>query len=76
MSELEWLEIFADNLVDILKDYDMSQRELAEKCGVSEGTISSYINKRKMPSIKTIVNMSYVLGITTDDLIFYGERIK
>ena len=76
MTELEWIEIFANNLIDILDEYEMSQRELAFKCGISEAAMSSYVNKQKMPSLKTIVNMSFVLGITTDDLIFFGEKIK
>ena len=76
MTELEWIDIFADNLVDILKEHEMSQKELAFKCGVAESVISALINKQRMPSIRTIINMSYVLGITTDDLIFFGDMVR
>ena len=75
MTETEWIETFADILIEILKENDMTQKELARECGVSESVISGCIKKQRMPSLKTIINMSYVLGITTDDLIFYGDRI-
>ena len=52
MSELDWLDIFAGNLRDMLIDANMSQRELADASGLAESTISSYINKQKIPSLK------------------------
>ena len=35
MSEIEWMDIFGDNLRDILKDYNMSQIELADAAGIA-----------------------------------------
>jgi transcriptional regulator with XRE-family HTH domain len=75
MSEIEWLEIFGDNLINLLDKEGMTQRELAEATGLSEGTISSYINKRKIPGIKAIINMAYVLECSIDDLIDFGDTI-
>ena len=75
MSELEWLDIFGDNLVSLLKDARMSQRELADAAGLSEATISSYIRKRKMPSIRAVVNIAYVFGISMDELIDFGDMV-
>lgn len=75
MTELEWLDIFSNNLVDILKDQRMTQRELADASGLSEGTISNIINKRTMPSIKTIVNISHVLDIEATELIDFDSTI-
>ncbi len=75
MSELEWLDIFGDNLVSLLQDARMSQRELAEATGLSEATISYYIHKRKIPSLKAIVNIAYAFDISIDELIDFGEII-
>lgn len=75
MTEQEWLDIFADNLVDMLKEARMTQRELADDTGLSEGTISAYINKRKMPGIRAIVNIGYALDCDLNDLIDFGDRI-
>lgn len=76
MSEQEWLDIFGDNLVDILKDANMTQKDLAEETGLSEASISAYIHKRKIPGIKALINISCVIGCTLDDLMFFGDTIK
>lgn len=75
MSELEWLEIFGDNLAETLKYANMSQRELADAARLSEATISNYINKRKIPSLKAIINISYALDCDINDLIEFGDMI-
>lgn len=75
MTELEWMDIFGDNLRDILKEYGMTQRQLAEEAGLTEATISSYINKRKIPSMRAIVNIANALDISTDELINLDDRI-
>ena len=76
MTELEWLDIFGDNLQDILKDQNISQRELAYKTGLSEASISNYIKKRRVPSLKALINISYALNFDISDLIDFGEIIK
>lgn len=76
MSEKEWLDIFADNLRNILSEARYSQKDLAETTGISESSISDYINKRKMPGVRALVNISYELGISFDDLMDFGDRIS
>ena len=76
MTEVEWMEIFGDNLVDILNDANMSQRELADATGVAESTISNYINKRTLPKITVLINISEELDISIDELVYFGDRIK
>jgi transcriptional regulator with XRE-family HTH domain len=75
VSELEWLDIFANNLIEILAEARMSQRELADKAGLSESAVSSYIHKVKMPGIKAVVNMAYALHCGVEELIDFGDVI-
>lgn len=75
MTEIKWLEIFGDNLTSILYEAKLTQRDLADMTGLSEGTISNYINKRQMPGIKAIINIADALGCGVDDLICFGDRI-
>lgn len=75
MSENEWMEIFGDNLQSALDDIGMTQKELAEEAELSEATISSYIHKRKLPSLKAIINISYALNWNIDEMIDFGSRI-
>ncbi len=76
MSEMEWMSIFRDNLVDIMDEKGYTQERLARKTGLTQATISKYINKKQMPSIKAIVNLAYALDCTTDELIEFGDTIE
>lgn len=75
MLEVEWMDIFGDNLRDILKEQNMSRRELAQVLDLSEATISNYINKKQMPTMEVIVNMAYELSMSIDELIDFGDTV-
>lgn len=75
MSEVEWMDIFGDNLRGILKEQNMSRRELAQVLDLSEATISNYINKKQMPTMEVIVNMAYELSMSIDELIDFGDTV-
>lgn len=76
MSEMEWISIFGDNLIDIMDEKGYTQEQLANETGLTQSTISKYINKKQMPSIKAVVNLAYALDCTTDDLIEFGDIIE
>ena len=76
MTELDWLDAFGDNLVYMMKSSNVTQRELSYFTGLSESAISSYINKRKIPGIKAIINIADALECTVAELIDYGDRIE
>ena len=76
MTELDWLDAFGDNLVYMMKSSNLTQRELSYLTGLSESAISSYINKRKIPGIKAIINIADALECTVSELIDYGDMIE
>lgn len=75
MTEAEWLDIFSANLIDMLNEQGYSQEELAYETNLSQGTISKYINKKQMPSLKAITNIAYALDCSVDELIDFGDTI-
>ena len=75
MTEMEWLDIFADNLYEMLCNANMSQKELADRTGMSEASISAYLNGRKLPGLKAIVNIAMVLDCSVGDLVDFGDMI-
>lgn len=75
MTEHEWLDIFGDNLVSLMRDWNMSQNELSQRSGVSQSSISAYINKRKMPGVKALINIADVFDISLDDFMNFGDII-
>lgn len=76
MTQTEWKNIFAGNLVSILEEKGMSQRQLSKDSGVAISNISDYIHKRSTPGLTAIINMAYALDIGIDELIDFGESIN
>ena len=75
MTETEWLDIFSKNLIEMMNNVGMSQRDLAKETSLDESTISRYINKERIPTVKSIINISVALCCDIDDLIFFGDYI-
>ena len=75
MSELEWIETFAGNLTEIIKESGYSQREVADMTGIMQSTISKYMNGKMMPSVKNIVNLAYALNCDIRELCDFGDFI-
>ena len=76
MSQQEWLDIFGDNLANILEEEKISQKELSRLTGLSESTISKYINKLQMPTVRAIINISYALNWSFEDMLNYGDMLE
>ena len=69
ISEVEFIDIFADNLRDIMKDTRIGQRELAEEAHLTRETINRYLNKKTMPSLRALINICYVLNCNLYDIL-------
>ena len=72
----EWIEMFGDNLSEIMEDRHMSQQELSKASGISIGSINAYIHKQSPPGIKAIINLSYALDVDPSELIDFGYSIE
>lgn len=75
ISELDFIDIFADNLRDVMREAGISQRDLANEIRVTESTISKYLNKQIMPSLKNFMNICYALDCDPTDLYIPYARI-
>lgn len=69
MSEVEFMDIFGDNLRDLMEEVGVGQNELAREIGVNNSTISYYINKKRMPTLRAFVNICIALECDMDDLV-------
>ena len=77
MSEVEWMDIFAANLQSLMDEERMSQNELARKTGISQGTISRYLNRQCMPSVPALVNIAHVFrGVEITDLLYFYKPME
>ena len=69
MNKDDYKRIFAKNLKQLLYDRGLTQREFAEKTGITEGGVSRYIRGERSPQISQLYTMSRALRCTTDELI-------
>lgn len=76
MSEVEFINIFADNLRDSIKESGYSISEIAKKTNISKSTISRYLNKKQMPTIRAVINLSIALLCDVKDLIPDYDKIN
>lgn len=76
MTEVKWIENFGDNLKSMLHEAWMTQQELADAAGLSRECINNYINKKRMPTVSSIINIAYALDCDVSELIDFGEQIK
>lgn len=60
---------FGERLVKLLKEKNMTQKELAKKADVTEAAISQYINGNRNPRGKVMARIANALGTTTDYLV-------
>lgn len=76
MTNREWLTYFSINLMEMLEEARMTQRELADKAGISEASLCKYVQGHQMPGVRALVNIADALNCSVDHLVDFGDRIK
>ena len=76
MTEIQWIDIFADNLREIIAESGYSQMEVAEMTGIPQPVLSRYVNGRVIPSVVNIIKLSYTLNCDIRDLIDFGDIVN
>ena len=76
MTEQEWREAFAKRLRKLAyKKGPYTQKQLAELSGISEPTISHYMNGSRIPNGNNILRLARALNCSADALIMIDEPI-
>jgi transcriptional regulator with XRE-family HTH domain len=71
-AEEERLPIFADRLSAALVAARMTQRDLADRVGRSEGAVSRWIGEGRLPGVRTICRIAEATGSSVDWLLGLG----
>ena len=69
ISEIEFIDIFADNLRSLMEEVGITQAELADESGLTRATINRYLKKQRMPDLRALINICYILECEVTDLI-------
>lgn len=75
MTTFEWAKAFASNLKAMMREYEMSQSDLAQETGLSKATITNYLTGERVPYLPAVIKISYALDCDLADLIDFGENI-
>ena len=63
------MNVFSERLKELLDKRGMSQRELADKIGTTEVSVSRYIKGERTPKGPVITKIAQVLNVSTDYLL-------
>lgn len=69
MTEEEWRKYVRKNIRIRLRQKGWTQKTLANEMGLTEATISRYLNCERTPSSFVILKMAIALGCTINDLV-------
>lgn len=61
-------EVFARNLRKAIENSPMSQTQVADRLGISKGTMCDYLHCRAFPRPDRMANLCNILGVTQYDL--------
>lgn len=60
---------FGSNLKELRLKYKMTQKELADKIGVTKSVVSYYELQERSPSPEILIKLSGIFHVTTDYLL-------
>ena len=60
---------FGNNLKELRLKYKMTQKELADKIGVTKSVVSYYELQERSPSPEVLIKLSQIFNVTTDFLL-------
>lgn len=56
-------------LREAIKNSGIRQTDIAKQLGITQSTISKYMNYNKYPSIDTFANLCRILDVSADDIL-------
>lgn len=64
----------SDRLLELIREKNVTQRQVAEAIDVSPGVLSNYLSDKKGPGYETLIKIARYFGVSTDYLLGYDER--
>lgn len=67
--EAMWASKFRENLLNVMKDYDLS--EISRRTGIGTGTLRRYLSGDTLPNAWNCIRIARGLGVPITDIIDY-----
>lgn len=74
MNSNDYSAMFSKRIKAVLEERNMSQKELAEKTGLTEASVSRYVNGTRAPKAPVIVEMAKALNVDVGYLLDFERR--
>lgn len=75
MTEIEWRNIFAIKLQNLMYERGMTETSLAVQSGLGQPAIWRYLHAERVPLTTSALNIAKALNVSLDELFDYGEMI-
>jgi len=65
-------------ILELMRDQNITQKDLSLKTGITEASISKYVNGKRQPRIDVILKFSKAFNVSTDYLLqgLEDEKLK
>ncbi len=67
---------FADNLTNLRRKKNLTQKELADFMGVTKASVSKWENKQSLPDILLLPQLASFFNVSIDDLLGYEAQLS
>ncbi len=67
---------FGDRLSRAMRTKNMKQKDLSKVSGVTEATISRYVNSKRHPDVNFLRKIVPVLGVSSDYLLGFTDVME
>lgn len=58
-----------EKVLKLMKEKDLSQKQLAQKCGIAESSVSRYLKAEKRPRLDIVINFAKTLEVMPEYLL-------
>ena len=76
MTEARWRKLFSLKLQELILEKGMTENSLSTASGLGQPAIWKYTHCLRTPSALSILKLAYALGVTTDELMDFGETVE
>ena len=66
--------VFCERFKNELEESELTQNDIARRCGIDSSCITQYKQGKSMPSIKTLFELCSVLDVSADYLLGLSDR--
>ena len=66
-------EHFADRVLALMRERDMTQAQLANACEIGQPAVSNLLSRRSRPQRRTVEKIARALGVATSEIWPEGD---